>query len=82
MAQPQVYEGTWEEIKLHHAKFAGHYLRVIVEPKRTPAQETAPVVEQPKRVLTGLGKFKGKLGGTEAYLREKHEYLAREERDW
>ncbi len=27
----QVIEGTWEEIKLHEAEFAGRHLRVIVD---------------------------------------------------
>ncbi len=39
------------------------------------------VLEEPKagKQLQGRGAFKGKLGGTEAYLREKQAELEREE---
>lgn len=32
MAQPQILEGTWEEIKSHERELAGKHLRLIVLP--------------------------------------------------
>lgn len=79
MARAQVFEGTWEEIKRHEAALAGRYLRVIVEPQPEQTQMAEPVEVPTKRPLSGMGKFKGKTGGTAAIVLSKQEDIIREE---
>jgi len=66
-------------------KLIGRHLRVTVTPER-PAlhkQRAQPkklaAATQPK-VLTGFGAFKGKIGSSEEFAREKRAEIEREER--
>jgi len=79
MESPQVLEGTWEEIKLHERELAGRTLRVVIAPKQEPLQTEPASKERVAKRLQGRGAFKGKLGGVEAYLREKQADIEREE---
>ena len=71
----RVIEGTWEEIERHKAELVGRHLRVTITPER-PAldKQSAPpkklAAARPK-VLTGFGAFKGKIGSSEEFAREK-----------
>ena len=79
MPTPHVYEGTWEEIQRHQAKFTGHFLRIIVDPVIERPEEVPQAVRSLTKSLTGMGKFKGKLGGTSAYFQDKEEDLMNED---
>ncbi len=83
MTQPQVLEGTWEEIKLHDGELAGRFLRVIVEPNMAQSQEEVGTKTdqpgQPKR-LRGYGMFAHIPGGSEEFAWEKQKEIEREER--
>ncbi|HZO86989.1 MAG TPA: hypothetical protein VFB38_01520 [Chthonomonadaceae bacterium] len=39
MAEPQVLEGTWEEIKLHEEELKGRKVKVIIEEPSSSRQE-------------------------------------------
>ena len=82
MEQPQVLEGTWEEIKLHDRELAGRFLRVIVEPEKAQAQEVETKTEQPvqPKKLRGYGMFAHIPGGSEEFAREKQKEIELEER--
>lgn len=47
-AAPRIFEGTWEEIKLHSAELAGHRLKVTIvdapeqDYRNHPAFDTSP----------------------------------------
>ena len=80
MARAQVFEGTWEEVKKHESTLAGRYVRVILDPQQKPAQELEPAPVAKKRPLSGMGKFRGKTGGTAALEQSKQEDILLEER--
>ncbi len=90
MAQPQVLEGTWEEIKLHDEELSGKRFRLVPvasEPthiasngsktKKHTAQEAT--IKAPRQ-LTGMGKFAGILPSSEEFMRQKQEEIELEER--
>ena len=77
---PQVIEGTWEEIKLHEAEFAGQFLRVTLNPERPETRmpsRPSNVNGQPK-VLRARGMLEGLLS-SEDYFREKREDTLKED---
>lgn len=81
----QVIEGTWEEIKRREAELIGHFLRVTIQPDAPPAQaqstsKKSTDAAKPK-VLTGFGAFKGKVGSSEEFAREKRAEIEWEERN-
>jgi hypothetical protein len=82
-----VIEGTWEEIERHKAELMGRHLRVTISPegpalhKRSVQRKTLAAATQPK-VLTGFGAFKGKIGSSEEFAREKRAEIEREERNF
>ncbi|HZO89833.1 MAG TPA: hypothetical protein VFB38_16005 [Chthonomonadaceae bacterium] len=85
--QTQVFEGTWEEIKLHEQELIGKRLRVIVEPeeRKMPARKGTQAQgseRQPKNRERPsiLGKYAFVPGGSEEFMREKQEEIAREDR--
>jgi len=90
MAQAQVLEGTWEELKLHDKELSGKRVRLILlasEPDMTASkvcnalQEASPApVAQAPRQLTGMGKFAGIIPSTAEFMREKQEEIELEER--
>jgi hypothetical protein len=53
-------------------------VRLGLKPPWKPKARCKPAEKQ--RVLTGLGAFKGMIGGTEAVLREKQSEIELEER--
>lgn len=83
MTPLEVLEGTWEELKLRESEFEGRRFRltplVPLESIEENTQTEMKAAKSPKK-LQGLGRFKGKLGGTAALLREKQAEKEREER--
>jgi hypothetical protein len=83
----RVIEGTWEEIERHKAELKGRHLRVTISPerptrhKRSAQRKTSAAATRPK-VLTGFGAFKGKIGSSEEFAREKRTEIEREERNF
>ena len=81
----RVIEGTGEEIERHKAELKGRHLRVTISPgrptrhKRSVPCKTSATATQPK-VLTGFGAFKGKIGSSEEFAREKRAEIEREKR--
>lgn len=51
MAQPQILEGTWEELAMHSDEFQGRKLRLIV---LTEDQATSPSLEESEELLDEL----------------------------
>jgi hypothetical protein len=90
MAQPKVYEGTWEELKLLEHELAGKRFRLLplpLEGEKTPSKsrksrknEVQPRGPQSPRKLTGMGKFAGILPSSEEFMRLKQEEIELEER--
>ena len=89
MAQPQVLEGTWEELKLHDQELTGNRFRLVpVPPEPTTAASQARKPRQIKaqkshaapRELTGMGKFAGIIPSSEEFMRQKQEEIELEER--
>jgi len=76
MANPQVLEGTWEELKLHDKELSGKRFR-LVPLTSEPTQE--PGTQGPRQ-LTGMGKFAGILPSSEEFMRQKQEEIELEER--
>ena len=78
-----VIEGTWEEIKRHEAELIGRHLRVTIlpEPDARSARPDKLAVSKHPKVLTGFGAFKGKIGSSEEFAREKRAEIEREERN-
>jgi len=76
-----VIEGTWEEIERRKAELIGRHLRVTINPelpaihKQSAQPEKSAAATQPK-VLTGFGAFKGKVGSSEEFAREKRAEMA------
>jgi hypothetical protein len=90
MANAQVLEGTWEELKLHDKELSGKRFRLILlssEPdttvsKASKAQQEAvqePAAKKPRQ-LTGMGKFAGIIPSSEEFMRRKQEEIELEER--
>lgn len=85
IAQPQILEGTTEEITtlLRRGAFAGRKLRVIVDPQEELLQETriekSGNANQPKRP-SALGKYAFVAGGSEAFAREKQAEIEHEDK--
>lgn len=50
--------------------------------RRTKPWNTLTQSEKEARVRAAFGKYKGMTGGTEEFLREKHEEMEREEREF
>ena len=89
MAQLQVLEGTWEEIKLHDQELLGKRFRLVpVPPVPVEANQKCGTPEQAEhrdsrtepRQLTGMGKFSGIIPSSEEFIRQKHEDMELEER--
>ena len=81
MAQRQVLEGTWEEIKSHEKELTGRFLRVIVEADDAQTSEDIEGETTPaRRKLLGYGMFAHLPFSSEDFAREKQEELDREER--
>ena len=90
MANPQVLEGTWEELKLHEKELSGKRFRLV--PLASEAETTAfkasnsqmETVQVPDakvpRQLTGMGKFAGIIPSSEEFMRRKQEEIELEER--
>ena len=85
MAQPQILEGTTEEITalLRRGNFAGRKLRVIIDSQEELLQETRTEkienTNHPKRP-SALGKYAFVAGGSEAFAREKQAEIEREDK--
>ena len=90
MATPQVFEGTWEELKLHDEELSGKRFRLV--PLSTESYKTAsngskskssasqkPMSQTPRQ-LTGMGKFAGIIPSSEEFMRHKQEEIELEER--
>lgn len=90
MANAQVLEGTWEELKLHDKELSGKRFRLILlasEPDKTASkasnapQEASPApTAQAPRQLTGMGKFAGIIPNSEEFTRQKQEAIDLESR--
>ena len=89
MAQPQVLEGTWEELKLHEEELTGKRFRLVPVPSELakaaskagkPGQIPPQKSQTTPRQLTGMGKFAGIIPGSEEFLRQKQEEIELEER--
>lgn len=85
--QPDILEGTWEEIKLHEQELTGRRLRVIIGPEVAKRQEATTESKQSEiqaknqtKKLLGYGMFAHVPGGSEAFAREKQGEVAREDR--
>ncbi|HME00452.1 MAG TPA: hypothetical protein VKM93_24365 [Terriglobia bacterium] len=82
-----VIEGTWEEIERHKAELIGRHLRVTITPekpalhKQSARSKKSAAATQAKG-LTGFGAFKGKIGSSEEFAREKRAEIEREERNF
>jgi len=80
-----IIEGTWEDIERHKGELVGRYLRLTIMPERPVSNKlnsesiNPPAPSSPK-VLRGMGAFKGKTGGSEAFAREKRIEVEREDR--
>lgn len=90
MANAQVLEGTWEELKLHDKELSGKRFRLILlspEPETTASQASKSqkeAAQEPNskapRQLTGMGKFAGVIPSSEEFMRQKQLEIDLEER--
>ena len=90
MANPQVLEGTWEELKLHEEELSGKRFRLVPlesKPDKTASKagkSQRDMTQEPDargpRQLTGMGKFAGILPSSEEFMRQKQEEIELEER--
>ena len=89
MAQPQVLEGTWEELKLHDQELAGKRFRLVPVPPETDQanhkvrknkQGTSEERHTVPRQLTGMGKFAGIIPSSEEFMHQKQEEIELEDR--
>ena len=89
MAQPEVLEGTWEELKLHEPELIGRRFRLVplppppdIEPTKAgeSRQNASQQTFRTPRQLTGMGKFAGIIPSSEEFIRQKQEEIDLEER--
>ncbi len=71
-------EGTWEEIEHRKAELVGRHLRVTILPDGRESVPRPQLAPRPRQ-LAGFGAFKGKIGNSEEFAREKKAEIEREE---
>lgn len=82
MGQPQVLEGTWEEIKLHDAELIGRQVKVIIKAVEISGAEAIQMNGHNRKIakqLRGRGMLAGVLN-TKEFLRNKHEGTIQEDK--
>lgn len=81
MTQPQILEGTWDEIKQHDKELEGKIVRVFIVSTEETMEERA-TSSQPAGAKrpSALGKYAYVPGGSEAFAREKQQEIEREDR--
>ena len=77
MSGHAIFEDTWEQVKLFDQSLAGRRVKIQVEALPSTPQKS---VKSSERQLEGYGKFKGLIGGTQAFLSEKHREIELEEK--
>jgi len=84
VAQIQVLEGTWEEIKLHDRELSGRRFRLVAMPQEQPkhdfqqrsrGQSSKRESQASPRQLTEMGKFAGIIPSSEEFMRQKQDEI-------
>ncbi len=82
MAQPQIYEGTLEEIaeQLRSTELTGRFKVIVVPEEEEPLKQNGTSTAHDARSRPSiLGKYAGHISSSEEFIAEKHREIARED---